>query len=103
CWCWWGRMRRAAGRPDGLRRLIVLQPMQRSGVKPMKSIGKYLRWMMMLCVIGLTIGCAVMAGGSHCDIYRPIWWDSPEELAATPDGIVRQVVTHNETWRAVCP
>lgn len=57
----------------------------------------------MLCVIGLTTGCAVMTGGSFCEIAKPIWWDSQSELAATPDGIVRQVVTHNEKWRAVCP
>lgn len=69
----------------------------------MKSIGKCLRWMMMLCVIGLTAGCATVTGGSYCEIAKPIWWDSQAELAATPDGIVRQVVLHNEKWRAVCP
>lgn len=59
--------------------------------------------MMLLSVIALAIGCAGKAGGSYCDIAQPIWWESNAELDATPDGIVRQVVTHNETWRALCP
>lgn len=69
----------------------------------MRCVRKWPRWMMMLCVIWLTTGCAVKTGGSYCDIAAPIWWESNAELDATPDGIVRQVVTHNETWRALCP
>lgn len=67
-----------------------------------KSITRYLRWMMMLFAIGLATGCAVKTGGSYCDLTKPIWWESSAELDATPDGIVRQVVAHNETWQAVC-
>lgn len=62
--------------------------------------GKFLRWMIMLCAAVLATGCA--GNGSYCELTRPIWWASDAELVATPDGIVRQVVTHNEKWRSVC-
>ena len=55
----------------------------------------------MVCVIGLNAGCAT-TGGSYCDIARPIWWDNTEQLDATPPGITRQIVVHNETVAALC-
>lgn len=57
----------------------------------------------MLCVSVLLTGCAGKTGGSFCDIAKPIWWESQAELDATPDGIVRQIVPHNEKVRALCP
>ena len=67
----------------------------------MKLLRKLIGWMMMVCVIGLNAGCAT-TGGSYCDIARPIWWDSTEQLDATPPGITRQIVVHNETVAALC-
>lgn len=58
--------------------------------------------MILLSVIALNAGCAVPAG-SYCDIARPIWWDSTEQLDATPPAITRQIVAHNETVVALCP
>jgi len=56
---------------------------------------------MMLCAAVLLSGCAA-SSGNYCDIARPIWWDSAEDLDATPTSIVRQVVEHNETVMALC-
>lgn len=56
---------------------------------------------MMLFVIVLLPGCAAVSG-SYCSIAKPIWWDSQQQLADTPMPITRQVVEHNETYRAVC-
>jgi hypothetical protein len=66
-----------------------------------KSIRKYLQWLTMLCAVMLVSGC-VTTSGNYCDIAKPIWWDDAGQLDATPDGIVRQIVTHNQTWEAVC-
>ncbi|WP_322994358.1 hypothetical protein [Castellaniella sp.] len=62
---------------------------------------KLMRWMMTLSVIVLAAGCAVK-DGDYCDIARPIWWDSTQELDDTPTGITRQIAKHNETWLKVC-
>lgn len=62
---------------------------------------KSMRWMILLSVIGLAGGCAT-TGGSYCDIARPIWWQSADELDATPPAITRQIVAHNETVAALC-
>jgi len=56
---------------------------------------------MLLCVAVLLAGCAAN-NGNYCDIARPIWWDSADDLDATPAAIVRQIVEHNETVLAVC-
>lgn len=37
-----------------------------------------------------------------CALVEPIYWRSMDELAQTPEGIIRQVVRHNERLRAVC-
>jgi len=56
---------------------------------------------MTLCAAALAAGCAA-SNGNYCDIAAPIWWDSAEDLDATPDTIVRQIVEHNETVTALC-
>jgi len=56
-----------------------------------------------LCAVVLSAGCAVKTPqGNYCDIARPIWWDSAEQLDATPTPVVRQIVAHNETVTALC-
>ncbi|MFA5662414.1 hypothetical protein [Castellaniella sp.] len=70
--------------------------------QPMLWIARSIRWTMMLCVTALIAGCAAIPAGSYCDLANPIWWQSVDELDATPDGIVRQVVRHNERYEAVC-
>jgi len=58
---------------------------------------------MTLCAAVLTAGCASpVSNDTYCDIAKPIWWDSAEDLEATPTPVVRQIVEHNETVRAVC-
>jgi len=58
--------------------------------------------MMILFVSALIAGCAAPSSGNYCDIAAPIWWDSAEDLDATPDPIVRQIVEHNETVLELC-
>ena len=60
-----------------------------------------MRLMMTICLIALAGGCANL-GGSYCAIAVPIKWSCEAELLATPRPITRQIVTHNETIRAVC-
>lgn len=68
----------------------------------MKCVKKWLRWMMMLPAMLLLVGCAATSGGNFCELAQPIWWANQAELDATPAGIVRQVVGHNEVWERVC-
>ncbi len=67
----------------------------------MKLPVKLMRWTLMLSAVGLLSGCATVRG-DYCDIAEPIWWNDQTELDVTPDGIVRQVVKHNETWKSLC-
>lgn len=58
----------------------------------------------MLCASALLGGCAQAprATSSLCALVEPIYWRDAAELEATPDGIVRQIVRHNERLEAVC-
>lgn len=62
---------------------------------------KSIAWTLLVSVIALNAGCAAPAG-NYCDIARPIWWETTVELDSTPPGIVRQVMTHNETIETLC-
>lgn len=55
----------------------------------------------MLSFLPLAGGCATTTS-SYCDIAKPIWWNDLQEMEATPAGITRQVVQHNEQWAALC-
>lgn len=59
---------------------------------------------MMLSLAVLASGCARdrPVAASYCDIASPIIWASDQELDATPAGITRQIVTHNETGERLC-
>jgi len=37
-----------------------------------------------------------------CAIAQPIYWDSAADVKATPPGILRAVVTHNELGARLC-
>jgi len=68
-----------------------------------KSSKPWMRWTTILCASVLIVGCAAPTpSGNYCDIAAPIWWDSTEDLDATPTPIVRQIVEHNETVLALC-
>lgn len=56
---------------------------------------------MVLFVVAPLIGCAAPAN-SYCQIASPIRWDTQTQLDQTPTSIVRQIVTHNEQWAALC-
>ena len=60
-----------------------------------------MRWVMMVSVIAHLAGCASLSG-SYCELTKPIWWDDQAQLDATPTPIVRQIVAHNERYKAVC-
>jgi len=68
----------------------------------MRSNETWTRWTILLCAAVLAAGCAAPNSGNYCDIATPIWWDSTEDLDATPDAIVRQIVEHNETVLTLC-
>jgi len=69
----------------------------------MRSNKVWTRWTTLLYAVALVTGCASPPGsGNYCDIAMPIWWDSTEDLDATPDAVVRQIVEHNETVAGLC-
>lgn len=67
---------------------------------------RFSRWVTTLCLIVLAIaGCAsrpVAVGVEYCGNAQPIYWDSDADLMATPLGITRQVVEHNELYERLC-
>ena len=66
---------------------------------------KRLGWMMTLLLMSLSvIGCAVPArvGVEYCDHARPVYFDSREQVQATPPPIRRQVLEGNKEWKALC-
>jgi len=65
-------------------------------------IVKSMRWTIVLFVVALVAGCVSTRVDNYCELAAPIWWEDAGELADTPDTIVRQVVRHNERWRAMC-
>lgn len=87
---WWESRDELQATPDSLVRQVVRHNETWAAV-----CGK-------LSVVALSHGCATVSGGSFCELARPIWWESRAEVDATPDGILRQVVRHNETWAALC-
>ena len=61
---------------------------------------RLISWMMTICLIAPIGGCASL--GSYCAIAEPIYWQSSEEVRATPINVTRQIVRHNETHEALC-
>lgn len=57
---------------------------------------------MILSFVGLTVGCATTVNGDYCDIARPIWFDTGDDVLATPADVRRQILVHNEVWAALC-
>lgn len=55
---------------------------------------------MMFAIIALS-GCAATSG-NYCDIAKPIFYDSADELEKTPDNIVRRVDLHNTVYFGLC-
>ena len=67
----------------------------------MKYVKTWIRWITIVSIVALSAGCAGVSG-SFCSVAEPIWWESQEELQATPQGIKRQIVSHNEVWERLC-
>ncbi len=58
---------------------------------------------MALLLMSLSVtGCAVVSGGSYCDIARPIYYESDEQVDQTPVEINRQVRDHNRKFGEAC-
>lgn len=53
---------------------------------------------MALCV---TACAATGPGDSYCRIAQPLWLE-PADVDAISDGLARDILAHNERWRAVC-
>lgn len=61
--------------------------------------------MMGICAIALLSGCAASRGDSYCDLSSPLYFASqntPDYLQENDEAFLRDVVTHNETWQAIC-
>lgn len=62
--------------------------------------------MVILPLIALSLGgCAAKIDGDFCDIARPILFDSADTinwLADNDPWMLRSVVAHNETNKALC-
>lgn len=60
----------------------------------------------LLCASVLASGCVsnppARVGIDYCEHAEPIFWDSEQELEATPMPVVRQIVRHNERIEALC-
>ncbi len=66
---------------------------------------KRIVWMMTLLLMSLSvIGCAAPArvGVEYCDHARPIYFDSKEQVQATPPPIRRQIRERNTEWKDLC-
>lgn len=62
---------------------------------------KSMHWTLMILLAALLTGCATVKG-DFCDLAKPIWWDTPQQLNETPEPIIRQIVQHNEVHKLVC-
>lgn len=51
-----------------------------------------------LLLTGCAISGAVTSTG-YCEVVNPIYVSQSDEFT---DGTARQILTHNETWAAVC-
>jgi len=58
--------------------------------------------MMAICAIGLLSGCVAVPSNSYCDIARPIYFSGEEVVESIDEDLLRDIITHNETWEAIC-
>jgi hypothetical protein len=49
-----------------------------------------------------TLNVGVSYARDFCAVAQPIYWASAADVKATPDGIVRAVVVHNEVGAKLC-
>lgn len=64
-----------------------------------------LGWTMTLLLMSLSvIGCAAPArvGVEYCDHAKPTYFDSREQVQATPPEIRQKILSDNKVWRALC-
>src|SRR3546814_16909834 len=61
---------------------------------------------MWLSRISLSLaGCAnnlPLVGVEYCDHAKPIWFDTPADVDATPPSIQRQILEHDMTYERLC-
>ena len=63
---------------------------------------KSIRWMMLLCVIGLASGCAT-ASGNYCAVaQKPFEWRSDAEIDAMPITALRYIEEGEARYRRQC-
>lgn len=56
---------------------------------------------MILSFVAWISGCATISG-DYCDIARPIWFNTSDDVLATPADVRRQILVHNETIDVLC-
>jgi len=60
---------------------------------------------MVSCTAALLSGCATTRSDSYCDLSSPIYFGSQDTVDYLEDsdvGFLRDILTHNETWKEVC-
>ena len=66
----------------------------------------YSKWMMALSLSALVSGCGVaISGDTSCDLSDPIYFGNDtvvDELVKSDPKLLRQIVEHNETRKAIC-
>ena len=62
--------------------------------------------MMSSLLIALVSGCGVaISGDTYCDLSEPLYFGSEtivDELVKSDPKLLRQIVEHNETRKAIC-
>lgn len=62
---------------------------------------KWMRWTIVLCVIGLSSGCATV--GDYCTVaQRPFAWHSDAEIDATPIRPLRYIEADAAIYARLC-
>jgi len=57
---------------------------------------------MILSFVSLSIGGCATVSGNFCDIARPIYYDTSEQVMDTPAPVRRQVLEHNRKGEGLC-
>lgn len=58
--------------------------------------------MMASCATVLLSGCAASRVDSYCDIASPIYFSGEEVVETLDEDLLRDIITHNETWESIC-
>lgn len=58
--------------------------------------------MTVICASVLLSGCAATRVDSYCDIASPIYFSGDDVVETIDEDLLRDIITHNETWESIC-